>query len=66
MGYKVVEKNKVFQVIEERKLENETETVCVKTFSDRQEAKMFMRKLNGGTGFNGWTPNFFLNTVNVK
>lgn len=60
MTYKVVEQNKVFNVVEERKIEQTKELVNIKSFSDRQEAKLFMRKLNGGVGFNGWTPGFFL------
>lgn len=60
MSYKVVEQNKVFSVVEERKLEKGVEKVNIKSFPDRQEAKLFMRKLNGGVGFNGWTPDFFL------
>lgn len=60
MSYKVVEQDKVFRVIEERKIESLVEKIVIKSFPDRQEAKLFMRKLNGGVGFNGWTPNFFL------
>jgi hypothetical protein len=60
MAYKVVEQDKNFHVMEERKLEKAVELVKIKTFSDRQEAKLFMRKLNGGIGFGGWTPDFFL------
>lgn len=66
MGYKVVEKDKRFSVIEQRKLESFNEDIVIKSFADRTEAKTFMRKLNGGIGFNGWTPHFFLIEVNVK
>lgn len=60
MSYKVVQKDKYFHVMEERKLEKATETVRIKTFIERDSAKQMMRKLNGGCGFNGWTPDFFL------
>ena len=60
MSYKIVEKDKIFTVMEERKLEKTVELVKIKSFTDRQEAKLFMRKLNGGVGFGGWTPDFFL------
>lgn len=67
MSYKVVEQNKVFNVMEERKIEKTAvEQVIIKSFSTRQEAKLFMRKLNGGMGFNGWTPSFFLIPMKVK
>lgn len=67
MSYKVVEQNKAFNVMEERKVDKTAaEQVLIKTFSTRQEAKLFMRKLNGGMGFNGWTPSFFLIPVKVK
>ena len=66
MGYKVAQDNKVFNVIEERKIEDVIEKICIKTLSTREDAKQMMRKLNGGCGFNGWTPEFFLVEVNVK
>lgn len=66
MSYKVAEQNKVFNVMEERKIEKTTEQVVIRSFPTRQDAKLFMRKLNGGMGFNGWTPNFFLIPVKVK
>jgi len=66
MSYKIVEQNKVFNVMEERKIDKITEKVLIKSFPDRQEAKLFMRKLNGGSGFNGWTPDFFLVSAKIK
>lgn len=63
MPYKVVQKDKYYHVVEERKVETRTEIVQIKTFVDRVSAKELMRKLNGGCGFNGWTPNFFLMEV---
>ena len=64
MGYRVVEANKLFHVMEEKTIENNvSEVATIKSFSDRQEAKVLMRRLNGGSGFNGWTPNFFLREV---
>jgi hypothetical protein len=66
MAYKVTQKDKYFHVMEERKVENKNETVRIKSFVDRDSAKQMMRKLNGGCGFNGWTPDFFLLEVKVK
>ena len=66
MSYKVVEQNKVFHVVEDRKIDKLTEQVTIRSFQTRQDAKLFMRKLNGGMGFNGWTPSFFLIPVKVK
>jgi hypothetical protein len=66
MGYKVSQKDKYFHVMEERKIEDKTEVMKIKTFVERDSAKQLMRKLNGGCGFNGWTPDFFLVEVNVK
>lgn len=67
MIYKVVEQAKKFYVTETRKtVTDTTEVVFVQKFSDRTEAKQFMRKLNGGCGFNGWTPQFFLTEIGSK
>lgn len=67
MPYKVVEEAKRYIVVESRKtITDTTEVVNLKTFNQKDEAKQFMRKLNGGSGFNGWTPNFFLNEVKTK
>lgn len=66
MTYKVVQKDKIFLVVEERKLDKIAETICITTTNSREDAKQMMRKLNGGCGFNGWTPEFFLTQVKVK
>lgn len=64
MGYKVVEQAKKYYVTETRKtIANTTEVVYIKSYSNRDEAKQMMRKLNGGYGFNGWTPDFFQTEV---
>jgi hypothetical protein len=58
--YKLVENNGVHCVYEVP-----TEQT-VKTFLDQKEAKKFMRHLNLGGGFSGWTPSFFLRTIEVN
>ena len=39
--------------------EKATEQV-IKTFKDRSDARNFMRSMNLGGAFDGWTPSFFL------
>lgn len=58
--YKLVEENKTYSVFEIA-----TEQV-IKTFTDKSEAKKFLRHLNLGGGFSGWTPTFFMVPVKVK
>lgn len=58
--YKIVEENKTYKVFEVT-----TEQV-IKTFTDKTEAKKFLRHLNLGGGFSGWTPTFFLLPISVK
>lgn len=70
MNYKIVEsllypetseKNcPVYNVIE-----TQTEQV-VKSFDSKDKAKKFLRHLNLGGGFDGWTPTFFLNKLNIN
>jgi hypothetical protein len=38
----------------------------IKSFTDKTEAKKFLRRLNLGGGFNGWTPTFFMVPIKVK
>lgn len=58
--YKLVEENKTYSVYEIA-----TEQV-IKSFTDKSEAKKFLRHLNLGGGFSGWTPTFFMVPVKVK
>ena len=37
----------------------------IKRFQDPKEAKKFMRHLNFGGGFDGWSPTFFLREVKI-
>lgn len=39
--------------------ETATEQV-IGSFADQKDARYFMRQLNLGGGFDGWTPSFFL------
>lgn len=55
LDYKVVEKENKFMV--EEKATGHT----VKSFKNKEEAKKYMKFLNLGGGFSGWTPSFILN-----
>ena len=59
-AYKMVEDNNTFGIYEIA-----TEQV-IKTFTDRNEARKFLRHVNLGGGFNGWTPTFFMVPVKVN
>lgn len=59
-AYKMVEDNNTFGVYEIA-----TEQV-IKTFTDRNEARKFLRHVNLGGGFNGWTPTFFMRPVKLS
>lgn len=53
MSYKVIENEGKFDI-----LEKETSMVIeLRTYQTR--AKELCRKMNLGSGFNGWTPSFF-------
>jgi hypothetical protein len=54
MNYRINSKKNIFEVYE-----TATEQV-IKSFSDAKEAKKFMKSLNLGSGFDGWTPSFVL------
>lgn len=58
MGYKVVEVDSKFNVVERRS--QTKEELVIRTFKIKDEAKTFSRHLNLGGGFDGWTPDFFL------
>lgn len=59
-NYKIIEDKGVFNI-----WENTTEQV-IRSFTDNTEARKFLRHLNLGGGFDGWTPTFFLNLFEVK
>lgn len=63
MGYKVIEvkDKKQFNVVERRP--QFQEEYVIKTYTDKEDARKMSRSLNLGAGFDGWTPNFFLNTA---
>ena len=63
MPYKVIENDKQFRVVERRSETNEELTI--RTFLEKEEARKFSRSLNFGAGFDGWTPNFFLDKVKI-
>ena len=44
--------------------ENRTEQ-CIETFKTKNNAKNFMKRLNSGCGFAGWTPPFFVESKNA-
>jgi hypothetical protein len=54
VNYKIIENDKKFDVFE-------TQTdVVLKTFKSKSEAKELAKSLNLGSGFDGFTPSFFL------
>jgi hypothetical protein len=54
MNYKLVEnKNKSVYYVKETKTDH-----IIESFSNFAEAKNFMKQLNLGGGFDGWTPAF--------
>ena len=57
MNYKIVNENNTYNVFE-----TATEQV-IRSFSVLDEAKKFMRSLNLGNAFDGWTPSFFLKKI---
>lgn len=57
MNYKIVEKDNHY-VVFETATEHE-----IATFNEKQKAKAFMRKLNMGSGFDGWTPHFVITKI---
>lgn len=59
-AYKMVEDNNTFGIYEIA-----TEQV-IKTFTDRNEARKFLRHVNLGGGFNGWTPTFFMRPIKIN
>lgn len=60
MLYRMFENDKRFFV-----LEIATDQI-IRQFTDKSDAKSFMRHLNMDGGFAGWTPTFFLKEVLVK
>lgn len=38
----------------------------IKRFDSKAEAKKFLRHMNFGGGFDGWTPEFFLRAPNIS
>ena len=58
MKYKMKEDNGFWNIIE-----TPTQHV-IRSFKDREEAKKYMRNLNFGAVFDGWTPAFFLKDLN--
>lgn len=54
LNYSIVERNKNFLVVET------ATNQPIKNFNNKDVARKFMRHLNLGGGFNGWTPKFFV------
>jgi diaminopimelate decarboxylase len=58
MNYKVkANESKTFDVVET------ATTQVIKSFTDQKDAKLLLRHLNFGGGFDGWTPSFMLKNV---
>ena len=60
MNYKIVNESNTYNVFE-----TATEQV-IRSFFTVDEAKKFLRHLNLGGGFDGWSPNFFLKKINLS
>ena len=61
MNYKTIQTtSQKYNVIET------TTNQIVKVFTLQKEAKEFMRHLNLGGGFDGWTPSFLLKNVGLQ
>jgi hypothetical protein len=60
MSYSVKENKGFFDIFEK-----ETETV-IQLKADEKQARDVCRKLNLGSGFNGWTPSFLAVSYNIK
>jgi hypothetical protein len=54
LNYKIVNNDTMFDIFETQTEQN------IKSFDDNTEARKFLRHLNLGGGFDGWSPNFFL------
>lgn len=59
-NYKIIEEKNLFTVFEK------TTDQVIRSFGDIKEAKAFLRHLNLGGGFDGWTPSFFLKPFEIK
>ena len=60
MSYAVKENTNQFDVYEN------TSNVLIELQTSESHARELCRKLNLGSGFNGWTPPFFSEKYNVK
>lgn len=59
-NYSIEENNGIYSVVEY--LTEQT----VGKFSDKLEARKFLRHLNLGGGFDGWTPSFFIKDLDLS
>ena len=59
MNYKIVNESNTYNVFE-----TATEQV-IRSFFTVDEAKKFLRHLNLGGGFDGWSPSFFLKKIDL-
>jgi hypothetical protein len=59
MNYRVETVENSFVIIE-----SQTEQV-IRSFNTRDKAKKFLRHLNLGGAFDGWTPTFFLKKIKI-
>lgn len=59
-NYRYDKINEKFAVIER------TTDQTIKIVDTKEDAKAWTNKFNGGQGFNGWTPAFFLLKAEIK
>lgn len=62
MGYRVHKQDDKFKVVEV--VDGEVRDIL--TNMNEESAKEMSRNLNFGGGFDGWTPNFFLQTLAIS
>lgn len=55
-SYRVIEAGNEYEVVETNSL---GETNVISRYVDKESARKMSRNLNFGSGFDGWTPDFF-------
>ena len=59
MNYKIMNDTGVFKVVETATAQT------IRSFTQQSEAKKFLRHLNFGGGFDGWSPSFLFRDVST-
>lgn len=59
MNYKIMNDTGVFKVVETATAQT------IRSFTQHSEAKKFLRHLNLGGGFDGWSPSFMISNISA-